>query len=155
MSVYLSNYLYVCLSVHLSIYSSICLSACLSVCLSVCLSIYLCIHISRYLDDDHIDDPDIFEVSVLFELLPQLFPAALNVDWHLVALHHRRDEPPPSLVEGADANPGLLTVNRQKRLHLKQISTIWTISFLVYPYLVWASIGTRAKLQGHIGHHVS
>ena len=75
--------------------------------------------LSSHLDDDHVDDSEVLEVRVLFELLPELPPTAFHADRHLVAVDHRRHEPPPGLVQRANTDSGFLVVDRQERFDLE------------------------------------
>ena len=51
-----------------------------------------------YLDDEHVDDPDVLDVLVLLKLRPQLLVRGGLRDWQVERGEHERDVPVPSLV---------------------------------------------------------
>ncbi len=72
-----------------------------------------------YLDDEHIDDPDVLDVGVDLELFPELLSAAFDVHRKFVPVDHGGDVAPPGLVQRTNSESGLGVVQRQERLHLE------------------------------------
>lgn len=73
-----------------------------------------------YLDDEHVDDPDVLDVLVLLKLCPQLLVGGGLRDWQVERGEHERDVPVPGLVEREDALAGLANVVGQQGLHLRR-----------------------------------
>lgn len=76
---------------------------------------------SSYLNDKHVDDPDVLHVGVLHELGLEGLLGVLLAEGQQVLAVHEGDLAPPRAVQAQHALAGLALVQRQQRLHLNEM----------------------------------
>ena len=78
------------------------------------------IQYSGYLDDFHVDDPDVLDVGVPEELLLEFGPQRLLGDGHVAVLEEDGNLSVPGTVQCQHSHPSLILVQRKEGLHLKK-----------------------------------
>ena len=71
-----------------------------------------------YLDDEHVDDPDVLDVCVLHELCLERLPGVVLAEGQHVLAVHEGDLAPPRAVQAQHALTSLALVQGQQGLHL-------------------------------------